>query len=170
MLDAGSLHPSGHWSLVAGPPIRPLRCHRHRSSPSRSHRLADTRRHLSPRRSPRVPPVTMLGPGQMLAATPTVPTLSKTARPQNALSSPYHSRRLPDTRRRLLTTVGGLEVAWASSCDSLRFAPRIAVDTGRPPSPLHHGIATFIKARNSGRRSHRTCPAQCLAIPQQFTQ
>ena len=43
-------------------------------------------------------------------------------------------------------------------------------DANRPSLPRLHGISVSIKATNRRVGSHRTYPAECPAIPQQFTQ
>jgi hypothetical protein len=52
------------------------------------------RRAVSPTRSPRVPPVTMLGPEETRHRGDGVPNIVKDGTPQKALSSAYRSQRL----------------------------------------------------------------------------
>ena len=72
------------------------------SAVCRSLRLSDARRALSPARSPRVPPKTMLGPEESLHRGGGAPNIVKDGTPQEALSPACRSLRPSNTRGGLL--------------------------------------------------------------------
>jgi hypothetical protein len=81
------------------------------------------------------------------------PTLSKTARPHEALSSTSHSRWQTDTRGNLRTTVGDREVARASSRGARSAGVPSTTSCGRQPmsvwEPLRAASCSYLATSGS---------------------